>query len=184
MLTEEKIKKNYVKFMETAEKYGVMNDKLVDLLGIDFINAPCTTSTHMTNAFPGGLILHILNTTKYAIFINNSLSESKRVNEETLIRVSLLHQIGKAKMFVPQTSEWHKKNNGEVYKFSDDNLPLTMGERSIYYILSSGITLTEDEVFAIQHHNSEFNNHKNNGTAEKLASILKSANIISNLEEK
>ena len=46
MLTEEKIKKNVQKFNETGVKYGVINDELRTLLGVDFITAPCTTTNN------------------------------------------------------------------------------------------------------------------------------------------
>ena len=60
MLTKEKILKNAKKFNDTGIKYDVINDDLMNLLGKEFINAPCTTTTKFYGAHDGGLIQHIL----------------------------------------------------------------------------------------------------------------------------
>lgn len=183
-LTVEKITKNTKKFFETAYKYSVMNDSLEDLLGQSFIEAPCTTSKNFYNAYDGGLIQHILTTTKYAVSINNLLPESKQVNIKSLIRVCLIHQIGKTNMFIEQKSEWHRKNKGEMYTFNDEVLTMSVSERSIYYALKSGIDLTEDEVFAIYNYNSDFSHRSMTSEGENLAALLKISNLTAIMEEK
>ena len=90
MLTKEKILKNAKKFNDTGIKYDVINDDLMNLLGKEFINAPCTTTTKFYGAHDGGLIQHILNTTKYALKINESLPGDKQVNAKSIIRVCLI----------------------------------------------------------------------------------------------
>lgn len=184
MITEEKIKKNAQKFNNTGVKYGVVNDELMDLLGVGFITAPCTTTTNLYGAYDGGLIQHILNVTKYAIEINEMLPESKQVTKDSIIRVCLVHQIGKANMYAEQTSQWHKDNRGEMYTFNDEALSMSTAERSVFYALKSGIALTEDEVFAIYNYNSDFAHWSMNKQGEKLASLLKTANMIAIMEEK
>jgi 23S rRNA maturation-related 3'-5' exoribonuclease YhaM len=184
MLTEEKIKKNAQKFNDTGVKYGVVNDELMGLLGTDFITAPCTTTTNLYGAYDGGLIQHILNVTKYAIEINGMLPSEKQVRKDLIIRVCLIHQIGKANMYSEQTSQWHKDNRGEMYVFNDESLSMSTAERSVFYALKSGIELTEDEVFAIYNYNSDFAHWGMKKEGEKLASLLKTANMIAIMEEK
>jgi hypothetical protein len=184
MITEEKIKKNAQKFNETALKYGVINDELMDLLGVEFITAPCTTSTNFYGAYDGGLIQHILNITKYAIGINNMLPENKKVDNDSLIRVCLIHQIGKAKMYAEQKSQWHKDNRGEMYTFNEKALSMKTSERSVYYALKAGIALTEDEVFAIYNHNSDFAHWSMTKEGERLASLLNTANMVAIMDAK
>lgn len=184
MLTEEKIKKNAQKFNETGVKYGVVNDELITLLGVDFITTPCTTTTKLYGAYDGGLIQHILNVTKHAISVNNSLPENKQVSKEAIIRVCLIHQIGKVNMYSEQTSQWHKDNKGEMYKFNEESLSMSTSERSVFYALKSGINLTEDEVYAIFNYNSDFAYWSLDKEGEKLASLLKTANLIAIIEEK
>lgn len=184
MLTKEKILKNAKKFNDTGIKYEVINDDLINILGQEFITAPCTTKTNLYGAYDGGLINHILNTTKYALKINETLPESKQVNTSNIIRVCLIHQIGKAKMYSEQTSQWHKDNRGEMYIFNEKLLAMSTAERSIYYTLKSGINLTEDEVFAIYNYNTDFAQRPMSTLGEKLAALLRTANMVAILEEK
>jgi hypothetical protein len=184
MLTQEKILKNAKKFQVTGEKYEVINDELMNLLGSEFISAPCTTSTNLYGAYDGGLIQHILNVTKHAIAVNESLPEDKMVPKGHIIRVSLIHQIGKSKMYVEQKSQWHRDNRGEMYTWNEDLLSMSVAERSIYYALKAGVNLNEDEVYAIYNYNSDFAQKPLNTLGDKLAAILRVANMIATIEEK
>ena len=137
------------KYFETTTKVNVMNDALTTLLGEDFIKAPASNMRDYNNAFEGGLIEHLLKTTSYAVMINKSLPEAEQVDESSLLRVCLLHQIGKAKLFKPCTSDWHIKNLGKMYEFNEDLIPMRISERSLYYLATAGIKLTEEEYSAI-----------------------------------
>ena len=184
MLSKEKILKNAKKFNDTGLKYDVVNDDLMNMLGKEFIDAPCTTTTNLYGAYDGGLIQHILNTTKYALNINEALPEDKQVSSKNIIRVCLIHQIGKAKMYSEQTSKWHKDNRGEMYTFNDELLSMSTAERSIYYALKCGINLNEDEVFAIYNYNSDFSQRPMTTLGEKLSALLRTANMVAIMSEK
>ena len=128
MLDKEKIIKNAKVYHDRAVSYGVSNDELLSLLGSEFITAPCTTSSNMYGAYEGGLIKHLLNVTKHAVRVNTSLSDSKKVDEKSLIRVSLVHQIGKAKMFIPH---FGRKNDGTIVSLSSSFSSYTFLSASI-----------------------------------------------------
>lgn len=183
-ITKEKILKNLEKFKQTGIKYGVVNEELLDMLGDGFMNAPCSTSDKFYNAYDGGLISHILETTKQAVLINEELPENKQVPLENLIRVSLLSQIGKANMFITQDNEWFIKNRGEYFKFNEERLTFKTGEASVFYALSSGIKLSEAEVFAIYNSDIDFTHRDLKTLGEKLASIIKIANLIAIYNQK
>ena len=183
-LTDEQIKKNAKKFFETGEKYGFMNDTLVDLLTPDIIGAPATIGKNFYNAFDGGLIKHILTLTKYAVAINEMLPDTKRVDKNTLVKVCFLHQIGKAKMFAEQTSQWHKDNRGEMFTFNDELLSMNAAERSVYYATTAGIELSEDEMFAIFNYREDFSTRPIEKLGERFAALLRAANITAIIEEK
>jgi hypothetical protein len=183
-ITKEKMTKNAIKFNATGIKYNVINDKLLEMLGVEFISAPCSTSDKLYNAYEGGLIAHILETTKQAIMVNNSLPEEKQVDLHSLIRVCMIHQIGKAQMFLKQDNEWFIKNKGEHFKFNDMLLSMKTGERSTFYALKAGIDLTEHEVFAIYNQDFDFGHRKLTSKGEKLAAILKVANLIAIMIQK
>lgn len=148
-LEKEKIVANTKKYFETATKLGFMNDELTTFLGQSFISAPASSMVDYHNSFEGGLIDHLLNVAKYAVLINNSLPKEEQVEQNSLVKVCLLHQIGKANLYTPCTSEWHRKNQGKMYDFNEDLTSMRVGERSVYYALSHGITLTEQEYVAI-----------------------------------
>jgi hypothetical protein len=148
-LEQAKIVSNTKKYFETATNNGFMNDELIQFLGEDFIKAPASSMADYHNAFEGGLIDHLLKVASYAVKINNTLPEDEKVDQTSLIKVCLLHGIGKAKLYKPCTSEWHRKNQGKMYEFNEDLVSMRIGERSVYYILSHGIKITEEEFSAI-----------------------------------
>lgn len=149
VLEQERIVANTKKFFDTATKLGFMNEGLMTFLGEEFVKAPASSMVDFHNAFEGGLIEHLLNVAKYAVLINKSLPEDEQVEQSSLVKVCLLHQIGKAKLYKPCESEWHRKNQGKMYEFNDGLTSMRVGERSIYYATSNGISLTDEEYVAI-----------------------------------
>jgi hypothetical protein len=148
-LDQTKIVSNTKKYFETATKHGFMNDNLMNFLGEEFIKAPASNMLSYHYAFEGGLIEYLLRVAFYAVRINNSLPEEEKVDQSSLLKVCLLHGIGKAKLYKPCESEWHRKNQGKMYDFVDNLVSMHVGERSVYYALSHGINLTEEEYSAI-----------------------------------
>ncbi len=182
MITEDKILKNTEKYFKTAEAHGFMNDSLLDFLGQEFIKAPASTRSDLHNAFEGGLISHLLTTTKYAISINGVLPEALRVDKVSLIKVSLLHQIGKAKLYVAE-DKWHQ-DRGMMYKFNNDLVSMSVGERSAIYALSNGVTLSEEEYQAIINYDKDDSDKQAKWHSSTLGVILRQANELAILEEK
>ena len=182
-LEQEKIVANAKKYFDTATKLGFMNEDLMKFLGEAFIKAPASTMADLHNAFEGGLIDHLLRVGSYAVKFNNSLPEEERVDQNSLLKVCLLHQIGKAHLYKPCESEWHRKNQGKMYEFNDDISSMRVGERSIYYAMSHGIKFTEEEYTAI------INLDKNDDKMAEyhnsmLGDLLKTAAILAIKHEK
>lgn len=151
-LEKERIVANTKKYFDTATKLGFMNDDLTSFLGEDFIKAPASSMLEFNNAFEGGLIEHLLTVAKYAVLINKSLPEDERVDQNSLLKVCLLHQIGKAKLYTPCLSEWHREKQGKMYEFNSELTSMRVSERSIFYATSNGITFTDEEYIAILNH--------------------------------
>jgi hypothetical protein len=182
-LEKEKIVANTKKYFDTATKLGFMNSEFMDFLGPDFISAPASTMESLHNAFEGGLVDHLLRVASYAVKFNNALPETEQVNQNSLLKVCLLHQVGKAKLYKPCASEWHRKNQGKMYEFNEDLVSMRITERSVYYALSHGVSFTEEEYSAIlmfdktddkmaEYHNST------------LGDLLKMANLFAIKHEK
>jgi hypothetical protein len=176
-LEQSKIVANTKKFFETATSNGFMNEQFMAFLGEEFIKAPATSMASYHNAFEGGLIDHLLKVATYAIKINDTLPENEKVDQKSLLKVCLLHGVGKAKLYTPCLSEWYRKNQGKMYEFNQDLVSMRVGERSVYYILANGINLTEEEFSAILFHDktddkmSEYHN-------TMLGELLKMGNIL------
>lgn len=182
-LEQEKIIANTKKYFDTATKLGFMNNEFQSFLGVDFIKAPASTTESLHNAFEGGLIDHLLRVASYAVKFNNSLPETDKVNQDSLIKVCLLHQIGKAKLYLPNESEWHRKNLGKMYNFNESLVSMRVSDRSAYYALAHGVTLTEEEYQAIIMFDREDDKmvEYHNST---LGDLLKMANLFAIKAEK
>ena len=154
-LTEKKIVSNITKYIETATKYEFLTPELEKLLGENaaLMSAPASTKLSLHNAFKGGLVDHILRVMKHAYHINkNNLPDTMKITDESLFKVVLLHQIGKVNLYVPQTNQWYIDKQGKTYEFNEELTSMRVGERSIFYALSSGVELTDEEFAAILHH--------------------------------
>ena len=185
MLKQDQIVKNTKKYFQTAQEHGFMPEELINFLGEAFIKAPASTMADLNNAFEGGLIDHLLKVTKYAISINeNVLPESLRLPKKDLIKVCFLHQIGKTHLYVPCTSEWHIKNQGKMYEFNDSIVSMRVGERSAYYAISNGVSLTQEEYQAIVNFDKDDSDKQSKYHNSLLGDLLKMANQLAIIEEK
>ena len=181
-LTKEEIVKNTTKFLKTARKYGILNEEFEEFLGEDLIKSPASTKDSTYNAFEGGLIDHILRVMKKAYKLNEELLPEMQQPIESIIKVVYLHQIGKTKMFVPQTDNWLREKRGQYYEFKDDLKPIKVSERSIYFINKFGIELTEVEYSAILNYDKDDMQSEHHNTI--LGDILKIANKLAIMESK
>jgi len=175
MIGQERVVANTKKFFDTAKKYEFLTDKLVEILGEGFISAPASTSNNLNNAFEGGLCDHIIRVTKFACGLNSLLLEDMKIALPALIKVCFLHQIGKAHLYVKNTSEWHVKNQGKVYEFNNELVSMSVGERSAYYALTAGIELTDLEYQSIVNFTKSSDDKQAKYHSEILAIVLRSA---------
>jgi hypothetical protein len=185
MIKQEQIVKNTKKYFQTAQEQGFMTEELMNFLGGSFISAPASTMADLHNAFEGGLIDHLLRVTKYAVSLNESiLPESLKIPKKDIIKVCFLHQIGKAHLYVPCTSEWHIKNQGKMYEFNNDLVSMRVGERSAYYAISNGVSLTQEEYQAILNFDKDTDDLQSKYHTSILGNLLKMANELAIMEEK
>jgi len=182
-LTKDKVVKNAKAYFSRGEKYGFMNEELQNFLGTDFIAAPASTREDLHNCHEGGLIEHLLLVTKYAVGINELLPEDQQVDINSLIKVCCLHQIGKAHLYKPHTSDWHR-GKGILYEFNEDLVSMRVGERSAYYATNYGIELSEEEYQAIVNHDKTDDDKQAKWHSNMLGVILRQANELAIMHEK
>ena len=179
-----KILKNQETFLEKNSLYGVLTNDLLEFLGEPLMTAPASSMKSLHNAFPGGLIDHILKTTKYAIGINKLLPSHIEVDTHSIVKVCFLHQIGKTFLYKWNESEWHRKNLGKIYEYNEEVASLKIGERSAYYALKYGVKLEEEEYQAIINYDKPDDDKQSKWYGGTLSTILKQANDLAIIEEK
>lgn len=176
MLTEEKINSNYATFIDKLSNIGVNTDQLVNLIGEEKLKkATYAINSDSGMAFDGSLIYFSLcKIAKLAILINNQVFSSIKVNQDSLLKVSLLHQISKSLMFEENDSQWEKTNRGLLYKYSKLEGALRCGERSAYICLKCGIDLTPEEFEAMKIIDKDSDDNYSKYFSSPLSLILKS----------
>ena len=76
-------------------------------------------------------------------------------NTGSILKVGLLHEIGKVgtlenDLFVEQDSSWHREKLGQFYKYNENVPKSTIPDRTLCLLQHFGITLTNDEFYAIR----------------------------------
>lgn len=167
-LSAEKIKTNYETFRERINKLfpkrSELLNKLYDDLGEDRIMfSPASSIEHYHNAFPGGYVDHVLRVMdfcaiQYKSTVDMGIDVSNFTKEELMFS-ALNHDLGKLGYvgdgkagYEFNESEWHRKNQGKIYKYNV-NIPFGMvQDRSIFLLQSYGIPCSWNEYIAIKIH--------------------------------
>jgi hypothetical protein len=143
------------KFLKIVSDYDVCTPELLENLEtLGLYRAPASTMTSLHNSFDGGLVDHLVRVARWAIShneLNGKLQPKLKCDPKSVARVSILHGIGRSNLYVPNQSEWHRKNLGKMYEFNESLVSMKPGERAIYYVNRYGgdMRLTETEYQAI-----------------------------------
>lgn len=184
MLTAEKIEFNNQKFLELNEKYEIFSEGLKAFLGQDFFHAPASTMLSLHNAFPGGLLDHLMKVCKYMIQMNKLLPESMRIEERSIFKTAFLSEIGKTFLYTPCMSAWHRTNLGKMYEFREDLQSMKVGERSAHYAMGHGVALSESEYAALVNLDKSDDDKQVRFFGGTLSTLLRQAVDLAILEEK
>ena len=145
------ILKNLIQTKFKDEKRRTALLRMVDDLGEDYVIAPASTRTQYHGAYPGGLVEAGLKTVKL-MGAMNKLYESD-LSTDSIIVTGLFYDLGKTSIgdkpyFLPKNSDWHTKQ-GIIYEVNPEVVDLPVFVRSLFILQSAGVTLTEDECYAI-----------------------------------
>ncbi len=187
MIPIEIIEKNKKSYYSAVKGYNICRMDFIDKMAdMGLFDAPASTMLSLHNAFPGGLVDHLLRVASYAVKINETLPEGLKQTKESVIRVSLLHGIGKVGLYTPCKSEWHIKNQGKMYEFNENLTSMTVGERSVYYMMSNenADMLNEFEYQAILNYDKDASDKMSEWHTSPLGVILKMAIKLAIMEEK
>ena len=190
-ITEEKINRNYLLWIDYLKKYNCYSEDLINDYGELIKLASFAMNETSGGAYQGSLLDVVLSSLcVIASHINenafgiNDKGKIKhpflQVDKNSLMKVLLLQHISKAEMFIPSNEQW-KINKGMFYEFNPNlQTALKLGERSIYICMKYGIVLSEEEYDAMKICDKD--EEKNNSFTTPLAEIVKIANQLTAIE--
>ena len=162
-LTEKQIVENWEKLLQLirdtfdeprCQKLLDMYDYFDDRMPI----APASGKAHFHNAMAGGYVAHVLHVINCSIQIKKLWeSDGAEINftDEELIFAAMHHDLGKVgdlnqDYYIPQDSEWHRKNKGEIFKHNPNLQYMTVTDRAIFLLNHFGIPMTQWEYIGLR----------------------------------
>lgn len=169
-LSAEEIQKNYDAFLSciktclSPERQEKVLTMLADLGEETIATAPASGKNWYHGAYAGGYLVHILKVVKAAIKMKGlfeSLGGTVDFTDEELVFSALFHDLGKIgdagkPNYLVQDSEWHRKNQGSMYKNNPELDFMLIPDRSLYLLQKYGIAITQKEYLAIMLHDGLF----------------------------
>ena len=162
-LTAEQIQMNWEELIAIINKY-ISEDRKENLLKMydDFkermMFAPASAKGHFHNAMPGGYVEHILHIISFSLEIKqiwaNNGADINFTNEE-LIFAAMHHDLGKVgdlehDYYIPQDSDWHRKNRDEIYKHNPSLQYMKVPDRGLWLLQHYGVKVTDKEYIGIK----------------------------------
>lgn len=166
-LTAEQIQNNWNEFRKQInELFPTRKTELnhmYDHFGDRIIMMPASGTDHFHNAFAGGYVDHVLRVMQCARELYQSWSKMGADVDgfeiEELMFAAMHHDLGKVgfpgegeEVYIPNDSEWHRKNQGKIYKHNG-NIPFTMvPDLSIWLLQHFDIKMSWNEYLGIRIH--------------------------------
>ena len=162
-LTQDQLVENYQKLRRlvndtfSGERLERLNE-MYDFLEDRIIVAPASGKEHYHNAYVGGYVEHVLHVASLALKINKLWKENgahiNYTNEE-LVFAALHHDLGKVgdlegEYYSPNDSDWHRKNQGLIFKHNDDIQYMTVTDRAIFLLNHFGVKMSKWEYIGLR----------------------------------
>ena len=165
-LTDKQLLDNWAELQEiiSTEFSGTRKDNLLAMYSFfeeRMVIAPASGLEHYQNCFEGGYVDHVLRVIKCAKELHKSWNLmgaiSSDFTEEELMFSALNHDLGKIgdrefPYYIPNPSEWHRKNQGKIYDYHPKLRHMTVPDRSLFLLQDFGIPFTVNEAIAIRCH--------------------------------
>ena len=162
-LSAEQIQNNWAKLIDTIEGF-ISDDRKENLLKFydDFkermMFAPASGREHFHNAMPGGYVEHILHIVSYSLEIKQLWEKNgAEINftDEELVFAALHHDLGKVgdlehDYYIPNESEWHRKNQGKIYSHNPQLQYMKVPDRGLWLLQHYGVKVTDKEYLGIK----------------------------------
>lgn len=163
-LEAEQIAANYESFMKVVDSFGDRSPnlrKLYESFGERLAYDPASSFEHFHNAIPGGYVDHVLRVVTFSEEVYNLWSniglEVGNFTIEELRFAALNHDLGKLGFsgeqngqYIPNKSDWHRKNLGKLYE-SNAHIPfLIVPDRALYLLQLANVNVTLNEYLGIK----------------------------------
>lgn len=168
-LTAEELESNYKQFVTIVERCisSPRKEKILEMLdtiGEEMVVCPASGKNWYHGAYPGGYLVHVLKVVTAAMKVKKlyeNIGGTVDFTDEELIFSALFHDLGKVgdgnkPNYVPQASEWHRKNQGSIYTNNPDIDFMLVPQRSLYVLQKFGIPVNQKEYLAILTHDGLF----------------------------
>ena len=139
---------------ERLEKLNKIYDHFEDRMCV----APASGTEHFHNAHVGGYVEHVLHVVDLALKFTNVWEADGATIDftvEEIIFAALHHDLGKVgdleeDYYIPQESEWHRKNRGEIFTHNPKLNYMTVTDRAIFLLNHFGLDMSEKEYIGIR----------------------------------
>jgi hypothetical protein len=165
MLNEEQLLENWQQFLGYIEQYitGDRQKRLIDFYNKyeeRFILLPASHKPQYHNCFPGGYIEHVNRVVSASLEIDaiwRKFDVKPTYTTEEVVFSALNHDLGKFgtlehEAVLPNPSEWHVKNRGEIYTFNTQMDYMTVPDRGLWLLSQIGVEVSKNEWLAIKLH--------------------------------
>jgi hypothetical protein len=147
----ENIEKNWNKYESLCKRFSdPALDSLLEKIGERLALCPFSIKTEHPGCYPGGLIDISLRVSASMRKINDTLDEADRLPIAKILKVGLLHDIGKVgdleqDHFLDQDSSWHREKLGQLYKYNEQLPKMSYAHRTLFLLQGAGVTLDREE---------------------------------------
>lgn len=163
--TEQQLQDNYNAFITFLNNVftGERLTKLLhmyseDELGGNVILSPASGNMHYHNSYDGGYLDHVMGVAKNSLRVMKLYQDAGGVidfTREEMLFAAIHHDLGKVGdkgklQYLPNESEWHRKNQGKLYTFNPELAYMNVTDRTFYLLNKYGIEYSENEFFGIR----------------------------------
>lgn len=122
--------------------------------------APASGKESYHNCFPGGYVEHVLNVINMGLQLDElwtANGQAKNYTREELVFALMNHDLGKIgyngdPYYIPNPSEWHRKNQGAIYTHNPKLDFMTVPDRGLFLLQEFGVTCSFNEYVSIKIH--------------------------------
>jgi hypothetical protein len=166
-LTAEQLQDNWNRLRKIINDEFPSRSKDINIIYDEFeeriMMMPASSMEHFHNAFPGGYVDHILRVYDCALTVYNSWqsmgSDMTGYTLEELKFAAIHHDLGKigwpgknGEVYIPNDSEWHRKNQGRIYKVNPENAFAMVPDLGLWMLQQYNIKVSWNEYQTIRIH--------------------------------